>query len=396
VGSRQDGEQQGLTHYLEHVLFRGTQRRTTREIYGQIEALGGRINADTGKDNLSLSVVTGAAHWRTGLDVLSDILQHPCLDPGDFAAERNVIMTEIAARADMRQIIWDLYDLTLWQTHPLRHRVLGYASVVETLSIEDVAAHYWRFVVPPATLLVVCGDCDPAEVLDSVESLCADWGGDSPVYPPVPVEPPLAERRAGAIERSITQTHLVIGWPAEGLRHANSYVLKMIERILGVGGNSRLYRALREQQGLVYTVWTARAEHEDAGHFAVYTATDPARVEATVEAILGQIKRLQSEPVSDAELEAARMNYEGSMAVSFERNLYMAGIVGIETLLTGAFESFAEATRRVRAVTHEDILRVADQYLDLERYVTATVGPHTPSAWPATGLLPAEVAGRSE
>lgn len=380
VGSRHDGERRGLTHCLEHMLFRGTHSRTTGELYGQIEALGGRINADTGKDNLSLSVVTGAAYWRAGLEMLSDILQHPRLDPSDFAAERHVILTEIAARADMRQIIWDLYDLTLWQAHPLRHRVLGYAGVVEKLAIEEVAAHYRRFVVPQATLLVVCGDCDPAEVLGSVESLCADWTGDSTVYPPVPLEPPLAERRVGTIERSITQTHLVIGWPTVGLRHTDSYVLKIIERILGVGGNCRLHRELREQQGLVYAVWTARAEHEDAGHFAIYTAIDPAKVETTVEAVLSQIKQLQSESVPDAELEAARTNYEGSMAVSFETNLHMAGIVGIETLLTGAFEPFEEAARRVRAVTPQDIVRVANRYLDTERYALATVGSKAPSA----------------
>ena len=375
TGSRHDGERHGLTHVLEHMLFRGTNQRTSRQIYGEIEALGGRINAETGKDNVCLSVVTGARYARQGLDVLGDVLLHPRFDAQDYLAERAVILEEITRRADMRQVIWDLYDLTLWETHPLRHRVLGYTSVVEALPLEDVAAHYRRFVAPPACLLVVCGECDPTAVLDHAAGLFADFAGDAPAYDPVPQELPLVGKRTGDLERSILQTHVVIGWPTVGLRHPDSYVLKVIDRILGVGGASRLYQELRERQSLVYFAFTLRAEHEDAGHFSVYTATSPLQVEHTVETILAEIVRLRSEPVTAAELEAAKTNYEGSLAVNFETNLSLAGIVGVETLLTGGFESFEEAARRVRAVTAEDILRVANQYLDPERYALATVGP---------------------
>jgi predicted Zn-dependent peptidase len=375
AGSRHDGERHGMTHVLEHMLFRGTNHRTSRQIYGEIEALGGRVNAETGKDNVSLSVVTGARYARQGLDVLSDVLLHPRLDEQDYLAERAVILEEITRRAEMRQVIWDLYDLTLWETHPLRHRVLGYTSVVEALPLEEVVAHYHRFVAPSACLLVVCGECDPTEVLDQAAALFDGLAGDLPVYPPVPQEPPLEAKRTGNIERSILQTHMVVGWPTVGLHHPDSYVLKVIDRILGVGGASRLYQELRERQSLVYFVFTLRAEHEDTGHFAVYTATNPLQVEQVVGTVLAQVARLRSEPVTPAELEAAKTNYEGSLAVSFETNLSLAGIVGVETLLTGGFESFEEAARRVRAVSAEDIMRVANQYLDPERYALATVGP---------------------
>jgi predicted Zn-dependent peptidase len=377
AGSRHDGDRHGIGHCLEHALFRGTATRSSRELYGAIEDVGGRIQGETVKDYLALSTVTGAQHYRTGLEVLADVLLNPRFDPAAFQAEKLVILEEMARRADMRQIIWDLYDLALWQAHPLRHRVLGYESAVLPLTVDDVAAHYRRFCVPPAAVVVVCGECDPEEALREVGRLFSPFDGDAPDYEPVPPEPPLSEIRQSTLERGIRQVHLVIGWPAAGLRHPDSYVLKAIDRLLGVGGRSRLYRELRERRGLVYAVQSVRAEHEETGHLAIYLAADPARVQEVVEAILGEIRRLRAEPVGEAELRAAQTNYEGSLAVSFETNLSLAGIVGLETLLTGQFEPFAEAGRRVRGVTPEDVLRVANRYLDPACYAMAMVGPQT-------------------
>jgi predicted Zn-dependent peptidase len=375
AGSRHDGDRQGIGHCLEHALFRGTASRSSREVYGAIEALGGSIQGQTVKDYLALSAVTAALHYRAGLGVLADLLLHPRFDPAAFEAEKRVTLEEMARRADMRQIIWDLYDLTLWQAHPLRHRVLGYESAVAALTVGDLAAHYRRFCVPPAAVLVVCGDCDPEEALEEVEKLFGPFTGDLPAYEPVPLEPPLSEIRKSTLERGTRQVHLAIGWPAVGLRHPDSYVLKVIERLLGAGGHSRLYQELRERRGLVYAVVAVRAEHEDTGHFAVYTTTDPDRVLEALDAILGEIRRLQVEPVGETELRAAQTSYEGSLAVSFETNLSLAGIVGLETLLTGQFESFEEAGRRVRSVTQEDVQRVANRYLAPARYALAMVGP---------------------
>jgi len=134
--------------------------------------------------------------------VLADVLLNPCFDPAAFQAEKLVILEEMARRADMRQIIWDLYDLTLWQAHPLRHRVLGYESAVAALTMDDVAVHYHRFCVPPAAVLVVCGDCDPAEALEEVERLYGRFAGEPPEIEPVPAEPPLSEIRKSTLERA--------------------------------------------------------------------------------------------------------------------------------------------------------------------------------------------------
>jgi len=380
AGSRWDGERHGIAHCLEHALFRGTATRSSEKLYAMIEDLGGRIQGETVKDYLSLSVVTGTRHYRTGLEILADVLRNPRFDPAGFESEKGVILSEIAQRADTRQIVWDLYDLTLWQAHPLRHRALGYESVVRALTVDDVAAHYRRFCVPPAAVLVVCGDCHPDSVLSVVERLYGGWSGARPEYPPAPAEPPLVEIRRSTLEYKIRQLHMLVGWPEACLRHPDSYVLKVIDRLLGAGGRSRLYRQLRERRGLAYAVYTARGEFEDTGHFTVYAATDPGWAQEALDLTLAEVRRLQVEPVAEAELRGAQMNYEGSMAVSFETNLSLAGIAGLETLLAGEFEPFAEAARRVCAVTPQDVMRAAARYLDPERYALATVGPRETQA----------------
>ena len=379
AGSRYDGEQPGLSHYLEHLLFKGTKNRTSREIYAEIEAVGGRIDAQTAKEYTAFSVVTGARHYRRGLEVLSDLLLYPRFEPDDFVSEKLVILTELLRRADTRQVLWDLYDLTMWQVHPLRHRVLGYESTLETLALDDVVRQYRRYFGPRGTVIAMSGDVDAGEVLEVLRAIWRDDFPTAPEYPSLPREPALTERRTNHAPREIRQTHLVLGWPTVAMKHPDSYVLKVIDRILGAGGNCRLYQELRERQGLVYAVHTVRAEHEDLGHFSVYTATDPKSVQQAIDVVLGEIERLQREPVSPTELETAKTNYEGSLAVSFETNLKMAGISGVETLLMGDFEPFEEAIRCVQAVSADDISRVANEYFDTDRYAMATLGPEAPS-----------------
>lgn len=371
VGSRHDGERHGIAHLLEHALFRGA---TGDDVTRALEAVGGRLQGETTKDYLALSAVAAPQHLRACLQTLSDLLLYPAFEPEGLAAEKAVILQEMARRSDSRQILWDLYDLSLWQSHPLRHRVLGYESSVAALTDNDLQAHYRRFCVPPAMVVVVSGDCDADMALAKVERHFAEFAGQAPAYPAADAEPLLTERRESRLDRATGQTHLALGWPTVPLRHPDGYALKVVDWLLGKGSHSRLYRELRLRQRL-YEVHTARAEHEDTGHFCIYTAANPGQTEQVLQSLLAQVRCLQDEPITQDELRIAQASYAGSLPVSFETNVSLAGIVGLETLLAGEFEPFAESARRVESVTPEDVLRVANGYFDTERYALATVGP---------------------
>ncbi len=373
-GSRHDGEKHGLTHALEHLFFKGSDSRTTQQIYHAVEEVGGQIDAQTSKEYTAFSVVTQDRFHRRGLEVLADIVRNPRLDKTDFLKEKLVILEEMRRRADQRQAIWDFYAGALWQTHPLKDRVLGYKEDVLNLTTEDLRQHHATFFVPPNTVIAIAGNVTLEDILAVIVEFFGNWAGELPSLPPVSPEPPLADKREVWIERDVSQVHLVLGWPAVDMTHPDRHPLKVIGRLLGVGGSARLYQRLREEQQLAYTVATAVAAYEDIGHFAIYTACKPDKVDTVRTAIFEEIARLREQPVDDEELGRVKTSYEGSLAVNFETNLRIASIHGVEALLD-RIEPFEVAVRRINAVTQEDILRVAQQYFDLERYVSVAMGP---------------------
>jgi predicted Zn-dependent peptidase len=377
-GSRHDGEKHGLAHALEHLFFKGTASRTTQQIYNAVEDVGGQIDAQTSKEYTAFSAVTQDRFHRRGLAVLADIVRQPCLDKVDFLKEKLVILEEMRRRADERQAIWDFYAGALWQVHPLKDRVLGYKEDLLQLDVADLRQQHATFFVPPNTVIAIAGNVTLPDALALVEEFFGAWEGELPSFPPVPTEPPLTDKREVWLKRDTSQVHLLLGWPAVDMKHPDRHPLKVIGRLLGVGGGSRLYQRLREEQQLVYTVTTAVATYEDVGHFAIYTTCDPAKLDNVRTTIFEEIARLQEQPVSAEELERVKTSYEGSLAVNFETNLQVASIHGVEALLD-RIEPFAEAVSRINAVTQEDILRVARQYFDPQRYVSVAMGPKAAS-----------------
>lgn len=289
-----------------------------------------------------------------------------------------MILDELQRRADQRQMIWDLYAATMWQVHPLKHRVLGYKDTVLSLSLADLVAHYRRFFVPTNTVIAVAGNIPAAIVRNEVESLYQGFEGETTLYPPAPTEPPLIKKRECFLEKSLHQTHLIFGWPTVGMGSQDKYPLKLVDRILGVGGSCRLYQRLREKDSLVYNISSVRAIYEDVGYFAIYAMTPPSKLNAVRRAILEEIQRLREEPVTKEELAEAKQSYEGALAVNSESNLWVAGIYGVEELFHH-IEPLTTSLQRIKAVTQGDIQRVAKTYFDPERYVSVVVGP-TPCA----------------
>ncbi|NIO68241.1 MAG: hypothetical protein GTN71_04095, partial [Anaerolineae bacterium] len=222
-------------------------------------------------------------------------------------------------------------------------------------------------------LLVVCGDIEHEEARRLVAHRFAALPA-GPEQPPAPVrEPPLNELRSGHLSKDVHQAHLLIGVPTVSMKHQDRSALKVMERVLGMGGSARLYQRLREETRLVYSVNTVTAHYEDAGYLAVKTACDPSHLAQVQQAILEEWRKLRRQGVSEDELSAAKSNYAGTLARRFETNLALASIFGVEGLLHRV-ETFEEAVGRINAVGRDDVLRVARQYLDVDRYVAVSVG----------------------
>jgi len=382
AGSRYDGEYVkaasrppplGLAHFTEHLLFKGTHAQSQREIFSAVERLGGTLEAGTTKEYMTLHSVIPRQGLATALDVLAGLLAAPALRETDFWPEKLVVLQEIRRAQDRANVIFDLFAGTLWQEHPLRHPILGTPEGLHELSHGQVLEfHRQRFVVGNM-LLVVCGDVEHAEASDLAAEAFAGLP-QGPEQLPAPVqEAPLAETRTAHLEKDVHQVHLMIGVPAVSMVHADRSALKIVERVLGMGGSARLYQRLREERQLVYTVNTVTAHYEDAGYLAVHTTCDPQNVGAVQETVLAEWRALRREGVTGDELSAARSNYAGTLLRRFETNLALAGIAGVEGLLHQV-ETLDEAVARIGAVQRDEVVQVARRYLGTERFVAVSIG----------------------
>jgi predicted Zn-dependent peptidase len=382
AGSRSDVEHRpagadrpplGLAHFTEHLLFKGTRTHSQRQLFAAVERLGGVLEAGTTKEYVSLHAVVPRQGLVTAIDVLAEVLVAPALREEDFWPEKLVILEEIRRAQDGQGILFDLFAGTLWEEHPLRYAILGTLEGLQDLDHASLLGFYRQRYVSGNMLLVVCGDVEHREVI----RLVAQGFAGLPCGPEQPSaavhEPPLDGIRTAHMNKNVHQLHLLLGVPTVSMAHEDRSALKVVERVLGMGGSARLYQHLREETRLVYSVNTVTAHYEDVGFFAVRTACDPQNAAQVQEAILEEWERLREQGVGDDELGAAQSNYAGTLARRFETNLALAGIFGVEGLLHRV-ESLEEAVARINAVRCDDVVRVAQRYLDAERYVAVSVG----------------------
>jgi predicted Zn-dependent peptidase len=364
----------GLAHLTEHLLFKGTRHHSQREIFATVERLGGVLEAGTTKEYTTLYAVTPTQGLEVAIELLAEVLTAPALREEDFWQEKVVVLEEIRRAQDRESVIFDLFAETLWQEHPLRYPIMGNPEGLQDLEYELLLLPFYRQrYVAGNMLLVVCGDIEHEEARRLVTHRFATLPA-GPEQPPAPVrEPPLNELRSGHLSKDVHQAHLLIGVPTVSMKHQDRSALKVIERVLGMGGSARLYQRLREETRLVYSVNTVTAHYEDAGYFAVKTACNPSHLARVQQAILEEWRKLRRQRVSEDELSSAKSNYAGTLARRFETNLALAGIFGVEGLLHRV-ETFKEAVGRIHAVQRDDVLRVARQYLDVDSYVAVSVG----------------------
>jgi predicted Zn-dependent peptidase len=363
----------GLAHLTEHMLFKGTLHREQRQIFAAVERLGGALDAGTSKEYIHVSAVVPPEGLAVALSAVAEVLVEPALREQDLLDEKLVVLEEIRRAQDREAQLFDLFAQTLWQAHPLRNPILGSLASLQAVDHSSLLSfHRDRFVAGNA-VLVLCGAFEQDEAWRCAAGLFGGLpSGEAQKTSPIQ-EPPLSSARTAHLERDLQQSTLLLGVPTVSTCHPDRSPLKIVERVLGMGGSARLYQRLREQEKLAYGVQTVTALYEDAGYLAVRCACDPQRLTRARQAILEVWDRLCQDGIGEDELDAAQGNYVGTLARSFETNLALAGIHGVEALLD-RIEPFEEAVGRIRAVQPGDVARAARTYLDPNRVVAVTVG----------------------
>jgi predicted Zn-dependent peptidase len=373
AGSRYDHEISGLSHLLEHLLLTGTQHRSSFEIYSTIDAIGGDINAQIGKEYMSFHCVIPVSHWLLGLDLLADILIYPSLEEQALMREKLVVIQEIRDFKDQYQQLYTLFAETLWQMHPLRRSILGDPNQVVEADREILIQSYKQHFRSGNIVVAVCSDLCHSQVLDQVLAKLATLPCGDECTPISVVEPPLTQPRLSRLTCNANQVYMMIGVPTIGMKHPDQNPLRVIERTLGMGMGARLYRRLREELGLVYSVKTTLTNYEDTGYLAISATSQPKNVAKVHEVVLEELSKLYQYGITADELRAAQGNYVGLLARRFETNLSIASVAAKDALLN-QIEPFQVSIARIKAVTLDEVMCAANQYLRAQSYVMATVG----------------------
>jgi predicted Zn-dependent peptidase len=383
VGSRHEDERNaGLSHLLEHLVFKGTRDHPDSGALSQVvEGVGGSVNASTDRELTVYSAKVPAAHLDVALHATSELALRPLLRRRDLSAEKPVIVDEIRMYVDSpSDHVFTLFDELMYGRHPLGREIAGTIGAVRRATHVAVVGH-WRAAYRPASMvLAVAGAIDH----DAIVATARSWHAAGPtddglpaLRPPVAAPAPKPVRR-GALRvsyRRLSQGNLCLGMPGVARDDPDRWAVDLLGAILGDGMGSRLFLELRERRSLVYDVSTFSATYADAGTFGVHAGFDPDDARRVVGAILEQLDRITSDPVPADELERARAYTRGRLELRMEDSGAVAGWIGTGETLLPRILTVEEVIERLEAVTVDDVLRVARRLVAPSMARLAVLGP---------------------
>jgi predicted Zn-dependent peptidase len=371
TGSRNETEDQaGLSHFLEHLLFKGTDRFGSTEIDQIFDGMGAEINAGTGKETTSVYSRFLDQHLGRAFDVMSDMVLRPAYP--DIDSERQVVIEEIAMYEDEpSDKVHDVLSGAVFGEHPLGRPVIGKADVVGSIPVPRIAEYHDGSYVPPNLVIAAAGSLEHDELVGLAREACGDLSGTNGSAPEAP------DAGTGRIkfhEKETEQYHLCLG--ARGIPRADErrFALRVLDAILGGSTSSRLFQEVREKRGLAYAVYSYSSQYVDTGQVAVYVGTRPERVSEAVEVIGKELERIREKPVTADELERAKENLKGRTVLAMESTLARMNRLGSSILMDVPLLSIDELLRRIDAVTLDDVTTLAAELYAPEGVCAAGVG----------------------
>ncbi|HWF17128.1 MAG TPA: pitrilysin family protein [Acidimicrobiales bacterium] len=373
TGSRDEPDElAGASHFLEHLLFKGTERRSAAAIAEALDEVGGDCNAFTTKEYTTFYVRLLSDHLALGLDILSDIMWTPALRPADIEAERTVILDEILMHADEpADLAAELWQSALFPGHPLGRDTLGTASSVRRITRDDIVTFLTQHYRPANMVVSAAGDCTHEAVAADLERRFAGLQGGEAPRRAAPGPDAVA---LDVVRRPTEQAHLVYGARSVSRFDERRWPLAVLNHVLGGGLSSRLFQKVREERGLAYSVWSERAGYEDTGSLAVVVGTAPEHLDEVLRIVERELELLATEGVTERELAVAKGNLRAEMLLSGEDSGARMSRIGASQLLHGEVLSVDEVLARIDRVDRAQVLDVAAQLAQAPRTMSA-VGP---------------------
>lgn len=379
TGSRYETKKEnGLSHFLEHMFFKGTKKRPTAlSISEELDAVGGEYNAFTSKDRTAYYAKVDAKHTEMALDIVSDIFLNSTLPAEEIDRERGPILQELNMYEDTPvRHIGDVFEMLLYGEHPLGRDIIGTRENIKGFKRADFIRYLNRAYVASNVVVGIAGNFDVAWAKEVIErDFSGMRTGKNPERKRI-----IERQKAPAIrlqKKKTDQTHFILGVRTFDFSHEDRYVLAVLSTILGGGMSSRLFMAVRERRGLAYSVHTGTDAYHDAGYLATQCGVEHENLEKTIRVILDEYRRIREEIVPEKELVKAKEHIKGSMAMHLESSDDIVSFLVDQEALKGEIILPEERFAKIDAVSSEDIRRVAEMIFRPERLNLASIGPQT-------------------
>ena len=374
TGSRHEPEARGgLSHLIEHLVFKGTATRTAQDIARTMDSVGGQMDAFTTKEHTCFYVQVLDDHLPLAVSLLTDILLHSLFDAGELEREKSVVMQEIKMVEDTPDdLIHDLFAAQVWAGHPLGRPILGTREAVTGFGRDLVMTHFAEHYVPPKIIIAVAGNVTHDRV---VELFSAGFDGFGREAIDAVDDPPRMRPSINIVHKKLEQVHLVMGFPGVSHTAPERYALFLLNDVIGGSMSSRLFQEIRERQGLVYSIHSGVQAFRDTGTLYVYAATDPANFSKVLKSTLKEIRELKKHGISADELARSKDHLKGSLMLSLESTSSRMNRLAKHEMHLGSFLTMNAMLEAIDGVRHEEVQALVDEVLDEDRLALTTYGP---------------------
>ncbi len=377
VGSRYEKrENSGISHLIEHMLFKGTRKRpNTLEISQAIEGVGGEINAATSKEITQIYTRIPMEKFKIALEVMADLLANSLFREEDLEKEKLIIVEEIKKYEDLPEELVELFlDQILWGNHPLGRTILGKERVIKKLQREDLLTFLKQFYRPNNIVISIAGNIKIYEVIAQIKKYFLEIeGGRIKDYLPVQINQ--QNMRIKVKTKKSKQAHLAFGFPGISRLDPRRYALDLLDIILGSGLSSRLFQEIRVKKGLAYDIHSYIQYFNDAGSFSIYAGIETSRLNETLQAVIEELIKIKENRIPEEELNKAKEMYKGALSLSLESTLSRAFWWGNRILFYNKPISFQEVKKRIDEVAIEDIQNLAQDIFSSQKINLSLVGP---------------------
>jgi len=373
TGSAAESEAEaGLSHLVEHMLFRGTDRYGSLEIDQIFDAMGAELNAGTGKENTSVYARVIDEHLPQAFEVVADMVWHPRLDEADLANEREIVLEEIAMYEDEPQDrVFDVLGEAVFGDHPLGRPVIGRADVIGATTSASLGRFHAKHYTPGDIVIAAAGSLEHDAVVELARAIDVPQRPAAPAMPPVPAQLPPHLR---FLRKDTEQYHLTLGAPAIARDDPRRFALRVLDNILGGTSSSRLFQKVREDRGLAYNVFSFQALNAGTGQIGIYLGTRPDNVAPALQVVADELDLMRHDGVTAEELERSKENVKGRIVLSLESTAARMNRLGAAVLCGLPLLSLDEVVERIESVTLEDVNGLVRDLLAPERLSAAAIG----------------------